>query len=132
MGNPVRIFVSYSRQDSRWLHPDSLVPWLARSLRRDGVEVWWDKEGLVPGDEFRTLIESEIDRSALALLLVSQEFLNSAFIETVELPRIQSRVKLGEMIVIPILLEPCAWDELEFLSSRQMLPGRPTPLIDYV
>src|ERR1019366_2465821 len=73
----------------------------------------------------------EIDRSALALLLVSQEFLNSDFIEKIELPRIQARAQRGEMVVIPILLEPCAWDELEFLSSRQMLPGKPTPLSDY-
>jgi formylglycine-generating enzyme required for sulfatase activity len=132
MKGPVRIFVSYSRHDSRWLQQDSLLPWLARSLRRDGVEVWWDKEGLAPGDEFRTRIESEIDRSAFALLLVSQEFLVSDFIEKIELPRIQARAQRGEMVVIPILLEPCARDELELLSSRQMLPGKPTPLIDYV
>ena len=36
------------------------------------------------------------------------------------------------MLAIPLLLEPCAWDEIAFLGSRQMLPGKPTPLIDYV
>jgi hypothetical protein len=33
--DPIRIFVSYSHQDSRWFEPHSLIPWLQRSLRRD-------------------------------------------------------------------------------------------------
>ena len=132
MSVPVRIFVSYARKDSRWFQEDSLVPWLARSLRKDQVTLWWDSANILPGDEFRGLIETEIDRSAIALLLVSQEFLNSEFIEAVELPRIRARADRGVMMVIPLLLEPCAWEEIEFLSSRQMLPGKPTPLVNYV
>jgi hypothetical protein len=127
-----QIFVSYAREDNRWLQEDSLIPWLARSLKKDGVDLWWDREGILPGDEFRTLIEDKIDESAVALLLVSQEFLNSEFIEHVELRRIEARANLGELVAIPILLEPCGWEELAFLSNRQMLPGKATPLIDYV
>jgi hypothetical protein len=128
---PIQVFVSYSRTDQRWIREDSLIPWLARSLKKDKVDLWWDKEGILPGDEFRRLIEREIDRSLIALLLVSQEFLNSEFIERVELTRVEARAHAGQMTVIPILLEPCVWEELEFLSGRQMLPGKPTPLINY-
>jgi WD40 repeat protein len=127
-----QIFVSYAREDSRWLQEDSLIPWLARSLKKDGVDLWWDREGILPGDEFRELIEKKIDESAVAILLVSQEFLNSEFIEHVELRRIETRANLGELVAIPILLEPCGWDELQFLSNRQMLPGKATPLINYL
>ncbi len=130
--SPARIFVSYSHEDSRWLGEDSLIPWLARSLRREKIEIWFDREGLPPGVEFRQRIEHEIDRAQVAILLVSQQFLNSPFIEDVELPRIKARVERSEMLAVPILVEPCGWEENEFLSARQMLPGKPTPLINYV
>jgi predicted ATPase len=132
--SPTRIFVSYSREDGRWLDPGSphgLIPWLARSLRRDHVETWYDRAGLAAGDEFQPRIEEEIDRADIAILLVSQAFLASEFIERVELPRIAARAAQGRLIAIPILVEPCTWQEVEFVRSRQMLPGKPTPLIDY-
>lgn len=127
----VRVFVSYAREDRRWLDPDyrySLIPFLMESLRRHNVVFWFDKE-LKPGDEFRQLIESEIDQSQIALLIVSQSFLNSEFIENREMPRIAERARLGKMIVVPVLVEPCDWSEYPFLADRQMVPS--SPLIEY-
>lgn len=131
-GDSRRVFVSYSHDDKRWFQEDSLIPWLARSLAKMNVQVWFDREGLRAGDEFRQRIEDEIDRADMAILLVSQSFLTSDFIQDVELPRIRDRAGRGQMVVIPILIEPCEWNDLDFISSRQMLPGEPTPLIDYV
>ncbi len=128
----VSIFVSYSHEDNRWFAENSLIPWLAKSLKRDGVEIWWDRDGIAGGDPWRRKIEEEIDRAHIALLLVSQGFLNSEFIEQVELPRIRARAERNELVVIPILTEPCEWDEHEFISSRQMVPGKAIPLINFV
>jgi hypothetical protein len=127
----VRVFVSYAREDRRWLDPDyrySLIPFLVESLRRHKVAFWFDKE-LKPGDEFRRFIETEIDQSQIALLIVSQSFLNSEFIENKEMPRIAERARLGQMIVVPVLVEPCDWSEYPFLADRQMVPS--SPLIEY-
>ena len=127
----VRVFVSYARDDSRWLDPDyrfSLIPFLMESLRRHKVAFWFDKE-LKPGDEFKRHIESQIDQSQIALLIVSQNFLNSEFIETREMPLIAERARLGQMIVVPVLVEPCDWSEYSFLADRQMVPS--SPLIEY-
>jgi photosystem II stability/assembly factor-like uncharacterized protein len=127
----VRVFVSYAREDRRWLDPDyrySLIPFLMESLRRHKVAFWFDKE-LKPGDEFRRFIESQIDQSQIALLIVSQSFLNSEFIENREMPRIAERARLGQMIVVPVLVEPCDWSEYPFLADRQMVPS--SPLIEY-
>jgi len=128
-----RVFVSYSRDDQRWFEPGSrynLIPWLQESLRRDEVTLWYDRS-LEPGERFRERIEEEIERAEIALLLVSQAFLSSEFIETVELPRIQQREARGELVVIPILVGPCDWEDVHFIGMRQMMPGKPTPLIDY-
>jgi photosystem II stability/assembly factor-like uncharacterized protein len=127
----VRVFVSYAREDRRWLDPDyrfSLIPFLMDSLRRHKVAFWFDKE-LKPGDEFSRLIEGEIDQSQIALLIVSQSFLNSEFIENREMPRIAERARLGKMVVVPVLVEPCDWSEYPFLADRQMVPS--SPLIEY-
>jgi hypothetical protein len=120
-----RVFVSYAREDRRWLDVEyqyNLVPFLRESLRRNNVTFWFDKE-LSPGDEFRQLIETEIDRSQIALLLVSQSFLNSEFIEKCEMPRITQRAQQRQIIVVPVLVEPCGWTEYPFLADRQMIPG---------
>jgi photosystem II stability/assembly factor-like uncharacterized protein len=127
----VRVFVSYARDDRRWLDPDyrfSLIPFLMESLRRHKVAFWFDKE-LKPGDEFKRHIESQIDQSQIALLIVSQSFLNSEFIENREMPRIAERAQQGKMIVVPVLVEPCDWSEYPFLADRQMVPS--SPLIEY-
>jgi hypothetical protein len=128
----VHIFVSYAREDKQWLDPEyryNLIPFLAESLRRYGVAFWYDKE-LKPGDVFKRQIESEIDQAQIALLIVSQSFLNSEFIEQIEMTRITERARRGETIVIPVLVEPCDWSDYPFLADRQMVPSA-NPLIDF-
>jgi hypothetical protein len=127
-----RVFVSYAREDKKWLDPDyrfNLIPFLMESLKRQNVVFWFDKE-LKPGDEFRAHIEAEIDQSQIALLIVSQAFLNSEFIEKYEMSRIVDRTRLGQMIIVPVLVEPCDWSEYPVLADRQMVPGA-MPLIDF-
>jgi hypothetical protein len=127
-----RIFVSYAREDAKWLdknNPHNLIPFLRESLRRHNVTFWFDKE-LKGGDVFEQHIAAEIDNSQIALLIVSQCFLNSEFIENKEMPRIHERAKQGNMIVVPVLVEPCDWSDYPFLADRQMVPG-PMPLIEY-
>jgi S1-C subfamily serine protease len=128
----VRVFVSYAREDKRWLDPEyrfNLVPFLADSLRRQGVSFWIDKR-LVAGDEYRRLIESEIDRADIALLMVTQSFLNSQFIESVEMPHIEGRARRGQMLAAPVLVEPCDWQDYPLLADRQMVPAS-NPLVEY-
>jgi len=127
----IRVFVSYAREDRGWVDAGcayQIVPFLADSLRRSSVSFWFD-QALHPGDEYKREIDAEIDQSQIALLIVSQHFLNSEFIETREMPRIAARAAEGKMIVIPVLVEPCDWSEYPFLADRQMVPT--DPLIEY-
>ena len=127
-----RVFVSYAREDTKWLDREyrfNLVPFLMESLKRQNVVFWFDRD-LKPGDEFRRHIEAEIDQSQIALLIVSQAFLNSDFIEKHEMARIAERARLGQTIIVPLLVEPCDWSEYPVLADRQMVPGS-VPLIDY-
>ncbi|MHC4236602.1 MAG: toll/interleukin-1 receptor domain-containing protein [Planctomycetota bacterium] len=124
----LKVFVSYSHHDRRWVardSPDNLIPFLADSLRRHGVDFWYD-HALIAGDRFQQEIESQIDRADLAILLVSQHFFNSDFIREVELPLIEARADAGELTVIPVLVGHCDWKVLRLVGDRHMLPGGPT------
>jgi hypothetical protein len=136
----VDIFVCYSHCDRKWIGLDEawdypIIPFLAEALHKDGARFWYDEhesEGLRAGDEFRRKIEQQIDTSTFAILMVSQAFLNSVFIQNVELPRIIDRVQRDEMGVILILLEPCDWEADRFLGSRKVIPMKPKFLIDFI
>ena len=62
-----QVFVSYSHLDRQWLDPKykfDLIPWLAYSLRREGISFWYDRSderGLQGGDRFQEEIERAID-----------------------------------------------------------------------
>jgi len=134
----LRVFVSYSHKDGKWVDKDSafsLIPWLAESLHRDGVDFWYDPElKRLPGEEYKKKINNEIGSAHISILLLSQNFANSDFIHDFELPEIKKRIDAGELLVIPIMVGPVnlqAEEHLKWLADRQILPGKPTPLINY-
>ena len=135
---PIKIFVSYSHKDARWVSesdPFSLIPWLKSGLHKYNVEIWSDHAlKQLPGEEYKKKIKSEIDSAHIAILLISQDFAISDFISDYELPWIKQRVEGNKMIVIPIMVgKTLISDEphLKWISERQILPGKPTPLINY-
>jgi hypothetical protein len=100
------------------------------------VELWYDhalKE--LPGEDYRERIAEEISRSQIAILLVSQEFLNSDFIRDFEIPLIRSMLDRNKLKLVPILVGSTVWeteDELRWITDRQMLPSEAIPLIEYL
>ncbi len=145
-----RVFVSYSHLDARWVRdlpsgpeePEDLpkypyfLPWLARHLAQSDVVFWYDQalRG-EPGEAFWPKIRSEIEQADMIVLLISENFVGSAFIRDFELPEIRARVEAGQASLVPILVGPTDWDnlgELEWLLPLQIIPGRPTPLVEYI
>ena len=130
----IHVFVSYSHRDESWVQEGTfgLIPWLAQQVKKNEVEIWQDHAlKQLPGTEYRKLIKSEIDRAHMAILLISQDFVTSDFIQKYELPWIRERVERGELSLIPILVGTTDEDDLGWLADRQMMPGKPTPLIEY-
>jgi formylglycine-generating enzyme required for sulfatase activity len=130
----IHVFVSYSHRDDTWVKegPYGLIPWLAQQLKKNDVEIWYDHAlKQLPGAEYRKLIKSHIDRAHLAILLVSQDFVSSDFIQKSELPWIRERVDRGDLSLVPILVGPTLDEDLGWLADRQMMPGKPAPLVEY-
>ncbi len=113
------VFVSYSHQDEAW--KDRLVKQL-RVLELEGdLEVWDDRQ-IAAGDDWLPAIEAAMARARAAVLLISADFLTSGFIRSQEVPELLRRREEEGLRVIPVIVHPCAWTAVSWLSPIQCKP----------
>jgi tetratricopeptide (TPR) repeat protein len=123
-GQPT-VFVSYSHKDEAW--KDRLVGHL-RVLEPEGVLEVWDDRRIAPGSDWLPDIQQAMDRAVAAVLLISADFLTSGFILGTEVPRLLERRKSEGLPVIPVIVRPCAWQTVRWLSPIQCRPKDGKPL----
>jgi len=124
MSGPVSIFISYSHNDERFLR--QLETHLAL-LRREGIVESWHDRRIGAGEEWRGVIESQLDTSRLVLFLVSADFLASDFCYAEEMERVLHDHETGRIRAIPILVRPVDW-ETSPLGRFQALPKDAKPI----
>jgi hypothetical protein len=117
----VKVFVSYSHKDERYLAPDSLLGFLKGLERTDDVQFWTD-QSLSAGELWDETIKSNLADSDIALVLVSQWFLDSAYCVDTEIAGSLQLCRDRGLVILPVILSPCEWDRHEWLRSRQFLP----------
>lgn len=104
-----RVFISYSNKDEKWL---KMLRIHLTPLERKGLDVWSDKN-IIPGQEWPAEIDNSLERAKVAVLLVSANFLNSEFIRDKELPRFLGPARDKQIIILPVLISNCLWEETE-------------------
>ncbi|WP_226858486.1 toll/interleukin-1 receptor domain-containing protein [Diaphorobacter aerolatus] len=77
------------------------------------VEAWHDRR-IVAGDEVDDTIFSQLEAADIILLLVSSDFINSAYCYSREMVRAMERHGAGEARVMPIILRHCDWTRAPF------------------
>lgn len=118
--NSTKIFVSYSHQDSKYLEKKSLLGYL-RGLEREGIEFWYDGD-ILAGDNWNNEIKENIENADIALVLVSQAFLNSKYCIEVEIEEFLNQRKEKGLTIFPVILSHCDWKSHDWLSSTQFEP----------
>ncbi len=120
----VKIFISYSHQDKRYLE---LLDRHLAGLRRRGILEFWTDRQIRPGDDWSSEISSNIDDAEVILLLVSADFLASDYCYSAEMTRALERHRAGSARVIPIILRPVDWAASP-LGNLQALPRGAKPI----
>jgi hypothetical protein len=118
-GSPLKVFVSYSHKDEEF--KDDLMTMLAGLQRQGLIDAWQDRR-IEEGDEWRQAIQDAMSSCDLAVLLVSQHFIASRFIQDEELPRFLQRRRKQGLRVVPIIVRPCKWQSEPALKDLQALP----------
>jgi len=119
---PIRIFVTYSHQDEKYLADTSLLGYLS-GLERDGFEFWTDQK-IQAGELWQESIRRQLDQADVILALVSMAFLNSDYCRNVEVATAIERRKREGATILPIILSPCDWKREPWLAETQALPSR--------
>jgi hypothetical protein len=120
-----KIFISYSHKDEEW--KDKLVDHL-KVLELEGYCSLWDDRKIEMGDDWFPAIEKALQEASIAVMLIGVYFLTSKFIREVEAPRILERWRKEGLRMIPLIVEPCAWNTVEWLAAVQLAPKDGIPL----
>jgi hypothetical protein len=110
------VFICYSHLDAKF--KDELLSHL-RVIEREGAFRIWDDSRLSAGEDWRSSIEREIANARVAILLVSQHMLTSAFVRNEEIPRLLERRQSEGLLVIPVIARDCPWKRVPWLANMQ-------------
>jgi TIR domain len=122
-----KIFISYSHQDVAWL--ERLRVHL-RPLERDfGAEIW-DDTMLQGGAKWREEIERALGSAAVAILLISADFLGSDFIAGNELPSLLKAAEEEGTVILPIILSHSGFMRHQTLFQFQAFNPPSKPLLN--
>ena len=114
-----KIFISYSHQDEQW--KDLLQSHLG-VLEKQGKLSIWDDRQIKTGDDWLAEIEKSLATADIAILLISRHFLTSDFILNKEVPQLMQRWEKQGLRIIPVIISPCAWQGVDWLSAIQGYP----------
>lgn len=117
----IQVFLLYARQDEEPVHR------LYRRLVKEGVDVWLDKEKLLPGQDWAYEIHKAIYRSDLVIACLSKQFNRQGGYRHEELRvalKKANSLPEGETFLIPARLEECdlpeplgKWQRVDLFES---------------
>ena len=114
------IFISYSHLDPVW--KDRLLGHLKVLEAQAQIEAWSDSR-IEVGDDWEAKIQEAMAHASIAILLISHNSLASDYILTKEMPFLLERRQRDGLRLIPVIVEACAWDTVDWLKDIQVYPG---------
>ncbi|MEL7687019.1 toll/interleukin-1 receptor domain-containing protein [Citromicrobium bathyomarinum] len=105
---PVQAFISYSHADDELL--DRLRKHLSQ-LERDGTFSGWFDRDIHAGGKLDQEIEDRLRSSGVFLACVSPDYIASGYCYEKELAFALKREAEDELIIVPVILQPCEWLE---------------------
>jgi tetratricopeptide (TPR) repeat protein len=119
------VFISYSHKDEVW--KDKLVSHIG-VLQQEGLLDIWDDRRIGAGEDWYPEIQKAIDIASVAILMVSADFLTSKFIRSEEVPKLLERREKEGLHIFPVIVRPCAWKQVKWLSRMNLRPKDGEPI----
>jgi hypothetical protein len=119
------VFISYSHKDEDW--KDRLVTHLG-VLQQEGIFDIWDDRRIGAGEDWEQEIQEAMAAASVAILLVSAHSLTSEFILREEVARLLERRDKEGLHIFPVIVKPCAWQQVKWLARMQCRPKDGQPL----
>jgi hypothetical protein len=120
-----KLFITYSHKDARWLNR---VREQLDVLEREGLIDPFDDTRIEAGEDWYARLKQEMLEARVALFLISAPFLASPFIRHEEIPRLFRQQEASGMVLYPLLIRDCPWQEVPWLTRLQMRPKGARPL----
>ncbi len=114
----IKVFIAYSGLDQTF--KDELVKNLMPLVRLNKIYLLGDGY-ILPGYKWENEIVKQLSNADIVICLISSDFIISDFAYSQELQLALMRHEKGEKIVVPVLIKPCAWDNLP-IAKIQSLP----------
>lgn len=105
------VFISHASEDK-----EDIVRELAKALKNEGLQVWYDEFELKIGDSLRRKIDRGLARSRVGLVILSPSFIRKGW-TNYELDGIITRTVTGEQILLPIWHKISKREVIEFSPS---------------
>ena len=123
----LKLFICYSHKDNLAENPyveqfrGHITP-----LKENGlIEDWYDRK-VLPGKDYETKIDNNLEDADIICLFISVSFLSSDECRKEKKKALELRKKRG-ISVIPIILSPCGWKDDQEIHKLLALPtdGKP-------
>ena len=124
--NRPKAFVSYSHNDKASLNRMMVH---LKPLEKQGLLDIWQDTKIEAGDRWKEQIGVALDEAAIAVLLISADFLASDFIVDNELPPLLKAAEERGKRILPVILKPCRFARDKHLSRFQALNDPSVPLL---
>ncbi|HEY1249031.1 MAG TPA: toll/interleukin-1 receptor domain-containing protein, partial [Nitrososphaera sp.] len=126
--NELKIFYFYAHEDQHIRK--QLEQHLSNLKRLYHLQTWFYRE-ILPGENWETVIEQNLNTADLILLLISPAFMASDYCYNTEMQRALERHANQEAKVIPILVRRVHWTNASF-SHLQLLPTDAKPVKSWI
>lgn len=118
---PELVFLSYAREDGKFL---KMLALQLKVLKNQGLIRIFNHQTLRTGALWREEAQSALSIAAVAILLVSPDYLASDDLMENELPQLLARAQDAGTAILPLLVRPSLFSTVEHLSRFK--PFNPT------
>lgn len=122
----IKIFISYCHKNETYV--EDFEKYISPMKDKYNLDLWRDTENKA-GEKFQKKIDEQLNQSDIILLFISSDFLSSDACKK-ELKQSLELKEKQNIILIPIILFTCEWQETE-LKNLLVVPKDAKPVSDF-